>query len=113
MQQELAPHQAVHEERLRRGWSIRTAASKGGMSNTAWGDIENGDRAVSPLFQRAVSTAFGWPDDWPTTMVAPAGSSVSDRITTLEESVARLTAAVDLLVAALEKQSPQPSKKAK
>lgn len=113
MSADLTPHEAVRLERTRRGWSVRTAAQHGGMSNTAWGDMEAGERAVSPLFQRAVAKAFDWPLDWPTSMVAPVDATVSERITTLEDSVARLTRAVDLLVAELERREQQPSKKAR
>lgn len=110
---EMTPHEAVRRERTRRGLSVRTAAQLGGISNTAWGDMEAGERAVSPLFQRAVAKAFGWPSDWPTSLVAPPDASVTERITTLEDSVARLSHAVDLLVAELERQAQQPAKKAK
>lgn len=55
----------VAAERNRRGWSVRTAAQAGGISNTLWGRFENGDSDVTPKVRHGVARAFDWPDEWP------------------------------------------------
>jgi hypothetical protein len=59
--------QEVKRERGRRAWSVRTAASNGGISNTAWGEYEKVG-ALTNGTQAAIAKAFGWPVNWPETL---------------------------------------------
>jgi hypothetical protein len=62
---------AVRQERLRRGWSVRTAAaaSHGRLSNTWWGNFEDYRQPITQNIIEAVMEAFGWPEDWPESRV--------------------------------------------
>lgn len=67
---------AVRHERLRRGWSVRTAAAAthGKLSNTWWGNFEDYRQPLTANIVEAVAEAFGWDTNWPATKVArPAG----------------------------------------
>lgn len=57
------PADRVAKARKARGWSIRTAAQNGGISNQTWGVFEGGGN-ITPAIQRAVMQAFDWPADW-------------------------------------------------
>jgi transcriptional regulator with XRE-family HTH domain len=54
----------VRLERLRRKWSVRQAASAGGISNTHWQAFENGLQELTPGLSAAVARAFEWDLDW-------------------------------------------------
>ena len=84
----------VIAERLRRGWSIRTAAQAGQVSNTSWGDMEAGVRPITPKMQRAVAQAFGWDAGWPYNG-GPTTMGVAERVAMLEEQVAHLSELVE------------------
>lgn len=60
----------IQLERKLRGWSIRTAASQGGISNQTWSTYETGG-AITDGIRRAVRQAFEWPQDWPDNLPAP------------------------------------------
>jgi transcriptional regulator with XRE-family HTH domain len=55
----------VRAERRARGWSIRTAAANGGISNTAWGDWEANRRDIGDGVQAGIAQALAWPLNWP------------------------------------------------
>lgn len=55
----------VRRERLRRDWSVRKAASAGGISNTYWGGFEDYKQPLTPLIVKAVAAAFEWSTNWP------------------------------------------------
>ena len=44
--------------------TMRAAAKLGGLSATAWSDLEAGKQAPSATTQRAVAKALGWGFDW-------------------------------------------------
>lgn len=56
----------VRGERLRRNWSVRTAAGKSGISNTYWASFEDGKIPLTPRISDAVAAAFEWDTDWAT-----------------------------------------------
>lgn len=58
------PANQVRAERLKRGLSVRQAASRGGISNTYWGEFEDYRRPLTPYIADAVAKAFEWPKDW-------------------------------------------------
>lgn len=86
------PKARVIAERERRGWSIRTAAKAGGVSNTAWTDYESGKRRLSQKMQQAVSTAYGWDIGWPTaSRVTPTlGDDAHTRLVRIDANVEAL-----------------------
>ena len=43
---------------------MRAAAKLGGLSPTAWSDLEAGRHPPTPTTQRAVAAALGWQVDW-------------------------------------------------
>ena len=51
-------------ERERRGWSVREAASRGGVSNETWGRYEKTHHLTLKM-RVAVAKAFDWSTDWP------------------------------------------------
>ena len=55
----------VRIERQLKGWSMRDAASAGGISNQAWSVFERGGPITRGVHQ-AVMQAFGWPETWQT-----------------------------------------------
>jgi hypothetical protein len=57
-------HDTVRTERQQRGWSVRYAAQRGGISNTCWHSIETGIVRLTPRKAAAVAAAYGWADDW-------------------------------------------------
>lgn len=58
------PGEIVRAERLRRGWSLREAATAGNCSHTYWDAIERNEARKPVQARTAVALAFGWPDDW-------------------------------------------------
>lgn len=54
----------VRHERLRRDWSVRQAASAGGISNTYWGNFEDYKQPLTPAIAGAVARAFKWSTSW-------------------------------------------------
>jgi transcriptional regulator with XRE-family HTH domain len=54
----------VRLERLRRKWSVRHAASVGGISNTHWQAFENGLQELTPGLSAAIARAFDWEMTW-------------------------------------------------
>jgi hypothetical protein len=83
----------VQAERRLRGWSIRTASTKGGISNQTWGIFER-TGIVKDGMQAAVMQAFGWPATWST---EPPSLPLSQ----LDEMVARMGAQARALRAVL------------
>lgn len=77
----------MRAERNRRALSVRQAAVLGGVSNTAWGDMEHGVVDLTPRLRMAVAAAFDWPEDWPETMTQAPDSTLVERIETLEQQV--------------------------
>lgn len=55
----------VRRERLRRDWSVRSAATAGGISNTYWGGFEDYKQPLTPTIVEAVARAFKWSRNWP------------------------------------------------
>ena len=55
----------VRRERLRREWSVRSAATAGGISNTYWGGFEDYKQPLTPTIVEAVARAFNWSRNWP------------------------------------------------
>lgn len=97
-----ASRESVAAERKSRGWSIRTAAERGGISNTYWGKFEKGDINPDPEHPeliRAVSVAFDWPADWAT---RPPPSDFSRRLAALEQDADEHKRTRGLGIAALE-----------
>lgn len=95
--------EAVVAERRRRGWSVRTAAIAGGVSNTTWGTFER-TGAITPAVQRAVVTAYGWPADWwdnPPAQAGPHPGEVAELRSLVAEMAAQQTE-VAAQVAALQ-----------
>lgn len=91
--------EAVIAERRRRGWSVRQAALRGGVSNTAWGDMEATIREPSDRLRRAVADAFDWPLDWyESPPTPPQDETTAARLHHLEEAVDRLGELVDELL---------------
>lgn len=87
---------------------MRSAASLGGVSNTAWSDWENGTRGLTPGMQHAVSKAFDWPITWPIDKLRRPVKQVDDNrvqqpaaeiddVADLKERMARLENAVEAL----------------
>lgn len=60
----------VRKERLRRDWSVRTAAAKGEISNTYWGGFEDYKQPLTPTIVEAVARAFNWSRSWPAEQTA-------------------------------------------
>lgn len=85
------PREAVAAERRRRGWSVRRAATEGGVSNTTWGKYEAGQEVAAMI--PAVAQAFGWPANWEDTPPVPASpaDSLTRRVEVLEKANARLS----------------------
>src|SRR5215207_8269029 len=54
----------VTAERLLRSWSVRTSATRGGVSNETWGRYEAGG-PLTLAMRSAIAQAFTWPADWP------------------------------------------------
>ncbi len=68
-----AVRERVTLERTHRAWSVRTAASRGGISNETWGRYEKGGK-LTPDMRAAIAKAFDWSADWPEnppTLTAP------------------------------------------
>lgn len=98
--QRRAPVDVVKAERLRRGWSVRRAATNGAVSNTTWGRFEH-DGQLTDRMRQAVARAFGWdpvwPEDPPFTHSDESASSIVDRLAVLEERVTDLARIVRVL----------------
>lgn len=99
----------VRQERLSRGWSVRTAASRGGISNTWWSRFEDGLQPLTPAIGEAVAEAFDWPATWAATPPGPADQSAV--VMELVRQVAELTTRVEEMGAELAKMR-QPSGRA-
>jgi hypothetical protein len=58
---------AVRDERLKRGWSIRRAVAESGnlITNTWWGKFEDRQQPLTDSIRLAVAAAYGWTQDWP------------------------------------------------
>jgi hypothetical protein len=96
--------QIVISERRRRGWSIRTAAERGAVSNTTWGRFEAGHQLTGTMRQ-AVARAFTWPLSWPETTPAPTVirsgevvASILERLEVAEDRAEKLARIVAFLV---------------
>lgn len=97
----------VRQERLHRGWSVRDAARRGGISNTYWADFEDYRQSLTPMIAAAVAKAFDWPDDWadglrPTPLaMAETGTQLleqhSDQMVGMAERLTHLEARVQSL----------------
>lgn len=96
---QLAAH--VEAERNRRGWSVRGAAQRGGISNQTWGTFEKGG-VVTNKVRAGVAEAFGWPTTWPES--PPALTPLVEGEPTPSELMAKLdqvlasTAAIQIAV---------------
>lgn len=78
----------VRLERLRRGWSVRTAATRGDISNTWWGKFEDHRQPLTPAIAAAVAKAYEWPNDWANEDTIAIGYEVvADRLTAIEAKV--------------------------
>lgn len=84
-------HEHVRNERNRRGWSVRRAASEGGISNTTWGVFESSGQ-VTDAIRVGIAQAFGWPTTW------PEGPPALTPLVEGEPTNAELMAKLDLLV---------------
>lgn len=84
----------VRAERLRRGESVRTAATRGKISNTWWGKFEDGVQPLTDGLSEAVAKSFKWPETWAEDPTQP--TSVDSQLAQLRAEVAdqaeRLTA---------------------
>lgn len=69
----------VQAERRRHAWSVRQAASRGGISNTTWSLFEK-DGRVTDSVRRGVAAAFEWSGDWPEELPAAPRSPVADSL---------------------------------
>lgn len=105
-----AATEAVRAERKRLGWSVREAAGRTGpekenrISNTYWGEFEDGKRALTPQIERAVAVAFGWEQDWASS--PSPGGDVQRQIRQLRRAVLVLAEHVHLDIAHLLDGSP-------
>lgn len=86
----------VRAERLRRGWSVRDAASSGKISNTWWARFEDGQQPLTDGLTVAVATAYGWPSDWP---AQPRPVVDVDALEALRAALEELAARVDAIQA--------------
>lgn len=72
----------VRRERLRRNWSVRTAATRGGISNTFWAGFEDYRQPLTPTIVEAVAKAYLWSRNWPVELTSdpaePAGVPWAD-----------------------------------
>lgn len=72
----------IRQERRRRGWSMRAAASAAGVSNTTWSRMEAGAVPITPQMSQAIAHAFEWPSNWETnldgTLQQPMSSVAAD-----------------------------------
>ena len=93
----------VRAERLGRGESVRTSATRGGISNTWWARFEDGSQPLTPSIAKAVAKAFKWPKDWAEAVTPPVGDRDADlaelrsQVAELVEEMTRLRAQVALL----------------
>ena len=89
----------VRTERRRRGWSIRTAAVHGHVSNQTWSVFERTGQ-VTDRMHAAIMTAFDWPSNW--AEHTPV-SQPHDELAVLRGRVAELEQQVGFLLALAEK----------
>jgi transcriptional regulator with XRE-family HTH domain len=76
----------VYERHLH-GWSVRRAATAGGISNTYWGGFENGEVGITETIRAGVARAFGWSPTWPEILPSwPAADQLEVRVLRLEEA---------------------------
>jgi transcriptional regulator with XRE-family HTH domain len=76
---------------------MRAAAKLGGVSATAWSDVEAGKSPPSLATQRAVATALRWPTDWLDQVArgdVPVSQPADDRTAELRLQVAELVETV-------------------
>lgn len=95
----------VRRERRSCGWSIREAATAGHTSNTTWGRWEAGEIELTPKTTRAIAAAFDWPTTWPDD--PPPVTQQHDAVAALQEQVAALIEAVDLLTSRVRTQGAE------
>lgn len=88
--------EAVKRERRLRGWSVRAAATAGGVSNTTWSTYE-ATGVLTDKMQRAIVQAFGWDATWAEHLPAEPPSSGEDVLRMLVDEVAALRRHVELL----------------
>lgn len=110
-------HEHVRNERKRRGWSVRRAATAGGISNTTWGTFEAAGQ-VTDTVRVGVAQAFGWPTTWPegppalTPLVEgePSNADLAAKLDALLQSNAALHELVRNMGAVVERLAgPAPS----
>lgn len=112
-------HEHVRNERNRRGWSVRSAATAGGISNTTWGGFESTGR-VTDAVRIGVAQAFDWPTTWPESPPAltplvdgePSNADLSAKLDALLQSNAALHELVRNMGAVVERLAgPAPSQR--
>lgn len=87
----------IRRERRQRGWSMRTAATHAGVSNTTWSRVEAGAVPLTPHMVAAIAAAFEWPVDWEINPPVPAVSHpmpIVDSELELRAEIERLRAEV-------------------
>lgn len=88
----------VRTERLARKWSVRTAATAGGISNTWWGKFEDGVQPLTPEIAAAVARAYEWPAEWATVSQSDEVDLLRQRVDELRKDLTDLTRVVAKLV---------------
>lgn len=83
------PVEAVKRERRLRGWSVRSAATAGGVSNTTWAAYES-TGVLTDAMQRAIVRAFGWESTWADDVTAEPPAVEHDVLRMLVSEVAAL-----------------------
>jgi len=91
----------VKNARNARGWSIRTAAQHGGISNQTWSVYER-DGNLTDAVHRAVMQAFDWPATW--------RDDAPEAAVSLRDEVAALSQRLDDLAERLNRAAEQIAK---
>ena len=103
--------QAIQARRDALRLSMRAAAAAGGISPTAWSDLEAGKHPPTPATQRKIATALQWPIDW-LDVVAAGGepikqpdapsATLEQRVTAVEGQLRELLTLVQVKALAAE-----------
>ena len=95
--------EAIQKRRGALRLSMRAAAAAGGMSPTAWSDLEAGKHPPTPATQRKIATALQWPIDWLDVVTSggepitrPVGAPL-DQLHALAELTERVAALAELV----------------
>lgn len=92
----------VRERRERLKLSMRGAATRAGISPTAWSDLERGKHPPSMDTQRGVAVALGWTPSWYDDLGADETPTESDPVTELAHEAGRAVGELEARLAMLE-----------